>query len=102
MFKGDSRLLARRGATAPTGPAALGATTPTPLDEADRCLLPAGQDAAFAAPLAARFATAGGVVTAMRAAVETQLPAAERLDLFGPASPFARAFGLDYPVAQGP
>jgi acyl transferase domain-containing protein/NAD(P)H-dependent flavin oxidoreductase YrpB (nitropropane dioxygenase family)/NADP-dependent 3-hydroxy acid dehydrogenase YdfG len=44
-------------------------------------LLPVGQDGAFAAPLAARLRTAGGVVQAIRAAITTQLERAADLGL---------------------
>jgi acyl transferase domain-containing protein/NAD(P)H-dependent flavin oxidoreductase YrpB (nitropropane dioxygenase family) len=41
-------------------------------------LLPVGQDGAFAAPLAARYQTAGGVVQAIAAAITTQIASAAR------------------------
>ena len=54
-------------------------------------LLPVGQDGAFAAPLAARFKTAGGVVRAVSSAITTQIelaaqvrPLADSLPVQGP------------------
>ncbi len=44
-------------------------------------LLPVGQDGAFAAPLAARLRTAGGVVQAIGAAITSQIERAARLGL---------------------
>ncbi|WP_235470918.1 type I polyketide synthase, partial [Streptomyces platensis] len=60
-------------------------------------LLPIGQDGAFAARLAARHRTTGGIVQAVRAAVTGHLDAAARL------RPLARRPGARHlPVAQGP
>jgi acyl transferase domain-containing protein/NAD(P)H-dependent flavin oxidoreductase YrpB (nitropropane dioxygenase family)/NAD(P)-dependent dehydrogenase (short-subunit alcohol dehydrogenase family) len=42
-------------------------------------LLPVGQDGGFAAPLAARFKTAGGVVQAIRSAITTQIELAAEI-----------------------
>ncbi|WP_250290402.1 nitronate monooxygenase, partial [Frankia sp. CiP1_Cm_nod1] len=64
--------------------------------------LPIGQDGAFAAPLADRYVTASGVVTAVRDAIEAQLAAAVRLAPLAPGAPFAADRGLRVPVAQGP
>ncbi|WP_330479178.1 SDR family NAD(P)-dependent oxidoreductase [Streptomyces platensis] len=60
-------------------------------------LLPIGQDGAFAARLAARHRTTGGVVQAVRAALTGHLDAAARLRPLAP-RPGARHL----PVAQGP
>ena len=65
-------------------------------------LLPTGQDSAFAGALAKRFHTAGGVVHAVRTAINAQLASARSNDVLGPGSAFAQAFGLRYPIAQGP
>ncbi|BCK67006.1 hypothetical protein Srufu_009590 [Streptomyces libani subsp. rufus] len=60
-------------------------------------LLPIGQDGAFAARLAARHRTTGGIVQAVRAALTGHLDAAARL------RPLARRPGARHlPVAQGP
>jgi len=61
-----------------------------------------GQDAAFAAPLAKKFRTVGGVLQAMREAVRTHTEAAERLRPLAEASPLARSHGTRYPILQGP
>jgi acyl transferase domain-containing protein/NAD(P)H-dependent flavin oxidoreductase YrpB (nitropropane dioxygenase family) len=47
-------------------------------------LLPVGQDGAFAAPLAARYKTAGGVVQAIASAISTQIDNAARTITSGP------------------
>jgi acyl transferase domain-containing protein/NAD(P)H-dependent flavin oxidoreductase YrpB (nitropropane dioxygenase family)/NADP-dependent 3-hydroxy acid dehydrogenase YdfG len=65
-------------------------------------LLPAGQEAAFAAPLAARWPTAGALVHGVRHQIASHLREARRLDPLAPGSPFAEAHGLRYPIAQGP
>ncbi|MFI0710248.1 SDR family NAD(P)-dependent oxidoreductase [Streptomyces inhibens] len=59
--------------------------------------LPVGQDAAFAARLAARYRTTGGIVQAVRAALTGHLEAAARTRPLAP-RPDARHL----PVAQGP
>ncbi|MEU9116761.1 SDR family NAD(P)-dependent oxidoreductase [Streptomyces sp. NPDC048483] len=59
--------------------------------------LPVGQDGAFAARLAARHRTTGGIVQAVRAAVTHHLAAAARARPLAP-----RPEGRHLPVAQGP
>ncbi|MFO0759249.1 MAG: SDR family NAD(P)-dependent oxidoreductase [Byssovorax sp.] len=68
----------------------------------ERDLLPLGQDAAFARPLAERYRTAGGLVHAMRAAMDEHLEEARTLSPLGPGSPLAQDHGIRYPIAQGP
>ncbi len=65
-------------------------------------LVPLGQDAAFAKSLAARFVTAGGIITAVREAIASHIEAAKRLAPLAPSSPLAAAHGARYPIAQGP
>ncbi len=65
-------------------------------------LLPAGQDAAFARPLADRFKTAGGVVHAIVTAIDEHLRAASEHRPLAPGSPLAREHGVEHPIAQGP
>ncbi|MBX6768522.1 MAG: nitronate monooxygenase, partial [Actinomadura rubrobrunea] len=66
-------------------------------------LLPVGQDGALAAPLAARYETAGGVVRAIREQVAAHLRAAVRARPLAPAdNPPGSPAGREYPVAQGP
>ncbi|HEY7938741.1 MAG TPA: nitronate monooxygenase, partial [Acidimicrobiales bacterium] len=65
-------------------------------------LLPVGQDGSLAAPLAARFATVGGVVQAVRAAIAEHLADAARTQPLAPGRGVAEARGLRYPIAQGP
>ncbi|MGH3786766.1 MAG: SDR family NAD(P)-dependent oxidoreductase [Pseudonocardiaceae bacterium] len=69
---GDHRLYAR-----PDLPAAHPATVATRLGARNLSALPIGQDGALAAPLAQRHVTAGGLVTAVRAAVTDQLRTAQ-------------------------
>lgn len=68
----------------------------------DGAVLAAGQDAAFAADLARRFVTVGGIVAALREAVGEQCRAAQRTDPLAERAPLARAHGTRYPLVQGP
>lgn len=66
-------------------------------------LLAAGQDAALAAPLAARWPTASALVRGMRRQIAAHLGAASRRPgLLGPGSRLAASHGIRYPIAQGP
>jgi len=60
-------------------------------------LLPLGQDAAFARPT-----TTAQVVRGITAAIARHLALAVEHRPLAPDSPFARAHGLRYPIAQGP
>jgi NAD(P)H-dependent flavin oxidoreductase YrpB (nitropropane dioxygenase family) len=62
-----------------------------------RNLLPLGQDAAFA-----QSTTAAQVVRGITAAIARHLALAIEHKPLAPDSPFARAHGLRYPIAQGP
>lgn len=63
---------------------------------------PLGQDAAFAASLAARYRTVGGVFQAVREAVAGHIEAARRLRPVDVGSPLAASHGTRVPVVQGP
>ncbi len=89
---GDHRLYAR-----PDLPTATPATVAARLGARDLGALPIGQDGALAAPLAQRYVTAGGVVTAVRAAVADQLRTARRQS-----APGQSAMGIRPLVVQGP
>ena len=65
-------------------------------------LVPAGQDAAFARPLAERFVTAGGVVQGIARAIDAHLEAARDARPLAPGSPLAVDHGTRLPVLQGP
>jgi 3-oxoacyl-(acyl-carrier-protein) synthase/NAD(P)H-dependent flavin oxidoreductase YrpB (nitropropane dioxygenase family) len=65
-------------------------------------LLAAGQDAAFAKPLATRYTTADGLVRALRGAIVGHLRQARALEPLGRRSPLAAEHGITYPIAQGP
>ncbi|MBK8726036.1 MAG: SDR family NAD(P)-dependent oxidoreductase [Holophagaceae bacterium] len=67
-----------------------------------RDLLPAGQDAAFARPLAERFRTVGGIVRGVREAIATQIAAARGQNLLSEQGPLARELNLRFPIFQGP
>ncbi|MGH3982051.1 MAG: beta-ketoacyl synthase N-terminal-like domain-containing protein, partial [Pseudonocardiaceae bacterium] len=64
--------------TRPDLPAVDPDTVAARLGARDLRALPIGQDGALTAPLAHRYVTAGGVVTAVRAAIIDQLPNAQR------------------------
>lgn len=68
----------------------------------DRYLWPIGQDAAFAAPLAAKYHTVGGVITALRESIDDHLRLAQALKPLAEGSPLARSHGTRYPIVQGP
>ncbi len=61
-----------------------------------------GQDAAFAAPLAERFRTVGGILRGMRDAIQTHCQAAAKLRPLSEGSPLAVSNGTRYPILQGP
>jgi acyl transferase domain-containing protein len=61
-----------------------------------------GQDAAFAAPLAARFQTVSGVLAAIRAAIDEHLMRAQQLQPLAEDAPLAQAHKTRYPIVQGP
>jgi len=61
-----------------------------------------GQDVAFAASLARRFRTVGGVVEGMRQAVDEHVQAARVLRPLDEGSPLAGSHRTRYPIVQGP
>jgi 3-oxoacyl-(acyl-carrier-protein) synthase/NAD(P)H-dependent flavin oxidoreductase YrpB (nitropropane dioxygenase family) len=61
-----------------------------------------GQDAAFAAPLARRFRTVGGVLEGIRQAIDAHTKAARSLKPLDKGTPLARSHGTRYPIVQGP
>jgi acyl transferase domain-containing protein/NAD(P)H-dependent flavin oxidoreductase YrpB (nitropropane dioxygenase family) len=63
---------------------------------------PAGQDAAFAAPLAERYATVGGIVQAVEHAIEDAPRLAHQAQSLAEGSPLARAHRTRFPIVQGP
>ncbi|TSE01105.1 SDR family NAD(P)-dependent oxidoreductase [Skermania sp. ID1734] len=65
-------------------------------------LLPIGQEGGFAARLADRYVTAGGVVQAIERAIRDDIAAAAQASALGPESSFAATHKLALPVAQGP
>jgi NAD(P)H-dependent flavin oxidoreductase YrpB (nitropropane dioxygenase family) len=69
---------------------------------ADEPLWAIGQDAAFAAGLAERFCTVGGIVDALTRAAREQVVLAREQDAMGTQSALGRANGTRYPIVQGP
>ena len=63
---------------------------------------PVGQDAAWAATLADRFVTVGGIVQAVERAIDGGLEAARRLRPLSEGAPLAASHGTRYPIVQGP
>ena len=63
---------------------------------------PAGQDAAFAAGLARRFGTVGGIVREVERSMDDAPRAAAALALLAEGAPLAVAHGTRYPIVQGP
>jgi acyl transferase domain-containing protein/NAD(P)H-dependent flavin oxidoreductase YrpB (nitropropane dioxygenase family)/NAD(P)-dependent dehydrogenase (short-subunit alcohol dehydrogenase family)/acyl carrier protein len=61
-----------------------------------------GQDIAFAAPLADRFVTVGGILQAFRQAADSHRRAAGLYQPLTEGSPLAQSHGTRYPVVQGP
>lgn len=61
-----------------------------------------GQDATFAASLAQRFSTVGGVLQGIREAIDGHTGVAQALKPLDLGSPLARSHGTRYPVVQGP
>ncbi|MCC6587061.1 MAG: SDR family NAD(P)-dependent oxidoreductase [Bryobacterales bacterium] len=68
----------------------------------EQSLLMLGQDAAFAAPLAERFRTVGGVLHAFRCAIQEHCESARKLRPLAEGSPLAASTGTRYPILQGP
>ena len=63
---------------------------------------PLGQDGALAAPLADRFRTVAGVLSALRDAARDDIRTAARLRPLAEGAPLARSHGTRYPIVQGP
>ncbi len=63
---------------------------------------PLGQDAAFAAGLARRHVTVGGIVAAIGASIDRGLERARSVRPLAPGSALAASHGTAYPIVQGP
>jgi hypothetical protein len=95
----------RRVYTRPDLPIAALAESGAPYGSGDlrTRLLPIGQDGAFAASLARRHKTAGGVVQAIRGSVSANILSAREQTPLAPGAGIARdPRSPHYPVAQGP
>jgi acyl transferase domain-containing protein/NAD(P)H-dependent flavin oxidoreductase YrpB (nitropropane dioxygenase family)/NAD(P)-dependent dehydrogenase (short-subunit alcohol dehydrogenase family)/acyl carrier protein len=71
-------------------------------DSPESRVLAVGQDAAFAAPLAARFETVGGVLAALRNAVADTCEGLRQENPLREDAPLAESHGTRYPIVQGP
>ncbi|MGH9748325.1 MAG: beta-ketoacyl synthase N-terminal-like domain-containing protein, partial [Candidatus Polarisedimenticolia bacterium] len=65
-------------------------------------VMPLGQDAAFAAPLARRYVTVAGILDALRESIETHVRAARAVRPLDQDAPLARSHGTRFPIVQGP
>ncbi|MFQ6039902.1 MAG: SDR family NAD(P)-dependent oxidoreductase, partial [Candidatus Poribacteria bacterium] len=65
-------------------------------------LLFLGQDAAFAAPLADRFVTVGGIIEGIVGAIDSHVRTAHNLRPLCEGSPLCQSLGIRYPIFQGP
>ncbi len=61
-----------------------------------------GQDTAFAASLARRFHTVGGVLDGFRQAIASHIRTVKTLRPLDQGSPLARSHGTHFPIVQGP
>ncbi len=68
----------------------------------DDNLLFLGQDIAFAAAMASRYGTVGGVLQGIKEEIDTHCQAARKLQPLDEESPLARSHGTRYPIVQGP
>ena len=67
-----------------------------------RDLVPVGQESAFAADLARRFGTVGGVLQGFATAIDTHLDDVRRTTPLAPGHGVAAVHGTAYPITQGP
>lgn len=65
-------------------------------------ILAIGQDAAFAADLAQRFGTVGGILSGLRQSVQDHCSRARHGDILSEGAPLAQSHGTRYPIVQGP
>ncbi len=65
-------------------------------------VLAVGQDAAFAADLARRFSTVGGIVSGLDTAIAAQCRSARQNNPLAEGSALAESHGTRYPIVQGP
>jgi acyl transferase domain-containing protein/NAD(P)H-dependent flavin oxidoreductase YrpB (nitropropane dioxygenase family) len=71
-------------------------------DNPARQIVPLGQDAALAAPLAQRYHNVAGIIAAIEAAAAQHCEQAARLLPLAEGAPLARSHGTRYPLVQGP
>ncbi len=68
----------------------------------EESILAIGQDAAFAADLAQRFGTVGGILAGLRQSVQDHCSGARPGDVLAEGAPLAQSHGTRYPIVQGP
>ena len=71
-------------------------------NDASSQVLAIGQDACFAASLADRFGTVGGVISGLRSALASHLTTASANQALAESAPLAQSHGTRYPLVQGP
>ena len=71
-------------------------------DSLEERVVPLGQDAAFAADLARRFETVGGIVAGLTDALGAACASVRRESPLAEDAPLARSHGTRYPIVQGP
>lgn len=71
-------------------------------DSLEERVVPLGQDAAFAADLARRFETVGGIVAGLTDALGAACASVRRESPLAEDAPLARSQGTRYPIVQGP
>ncbi len=70
--------------------------------DGERALLAIGQDAVFAAGLARRFGTVGGILGALRQAILEHLVIVQKAGPLAEGALLAHSHGTRYPIVQGP
>jgi acyl transferase domain-containing protein/NAD(P)H-dependent flavin oxidoreductase YrpB (nitropropane dioxygenase family)/NADP-dependent 3-hydroxy acid dehydrogenase YdfG len=71
-------------------------------DSLEERVVPLGQDAAFAADLARRFETVGGIVAGLTDALDAACASLRHESPLAEDAPLARSHGTRYPIVQGP
>ncbi len=100
---GGHRVFVRPGSAAPpAGSSSEDISAQLIASEASFDLIPAGQDATFARPLADKLQSVAALVRALRTAIVGHLRQARALKPLSPGAPLAAQHGVTYPIAQGP
>ena len=78
------------------------AEKPSAAADSDAKLIPLGQDISMAARLSSKYCTVGGVLKAYRKEIARCIQLASKQAALAADSPWAKAHGTKYPIAQGP